>query len=228
MNTIAMITKLFPKTKNIPEVAEILEKHKNFGINTNLRLAHFLAQVREEVGEEFKPISENLNYSEKSSLKLFKNMTPELAEKYARDEDTPIADQVAIANIAYAGKLGNSKESDSDKDGKLDEDDDGWKYRGAGILQITGKFNYEEVQKRIDKYAPTSNIDIIIYPKDIHTLEGSILASLGFWIWKDLYKIADKGTSEVDVDNITRVINLHTESYLNRRQHFLKIRDLIN
>ena len=50
MNTIQMLTKLFPKTKNISEVAEILEKYSNFGINTNLRLAHFLAQVREEVG----------------------------------------------------------------------------------------------------------------------------------------------------------------------------------
>ena len=227
MNTIPMLTKLFPKTKNISEVAEILEKYSNFGINTNLRLAHFLAQAREEVGEEFKPISENLNYKEETVLNIFKNFTPELAEKYARDEDTPKADPIAIANIAYANRMGNGN-MDTDRDGTLDEDDDGWRYRGAGVLQITGKDNYAEVQRRIDKYAPTSNIDIIIYPKDIHTLEGSILASLGFWIWKDLYKIADKGTSEVDVDNITRVINLHTESYLNRRQHFLKIRDLIN
>lgn len=226
MNTAQMLQILFPKTKNISEVVKILEKYSNFGINTNQRLAHFLAQVREEVGEEFKPISENLNYSEKAALKLFKNMTPALAEKYARDEDTPIADQVAIANIAYAGKLGNSKEQDSDRDGKLDEDDDGWKYRGAGILQITGKFNYEEVQKRIDKYAPTSNINILI-PKDIHTLEGSILAGLGFWIWKDLYKIADLGKEEVNVDNVTKVINLHTESYLERRKHFNKIKHLI-
>lgn len=227
MNTIKMLTKLFPKTKNISEVAGILEKYKNFGINTNLRLAHFLAQVREEVGEEFKPISENLNYSEQAVLKLFKNMTPELAEKYARDEDTPKADQIAIANIAYGNKLGNG-DMDTDKDGKLDEDDDGWRYRGAGVLQITGKHNYQEVQRRIDKYAPTSNIEIILSPKDIHTLEGSILAGLGFWMWKDLYRLADMGKTEVNVDNITRVINLHTESYLNRRQHFIKIRDLIN
>ena len=227
MNTIKMLTKLFPKTKNISEVAGILEKYKNFGINTNLRLAHFLAQVREEVGEEFKPISENLNYSEQAVLKLFKNMTPELAEKYARDEDTPKADQIAIANIAYGNKLGNG-DMDTDKDGKLDEDDDGWRYRGAGVLQITGKYNYQEVQRRIDKYAPTSNIDIILSPKDIHTLEGSILAGLGFWMWKDLYRLADMGKTEVNVDNITRLTNLHTESYLNRRQHFIKIRDLIN
>ena len=218
MNTIPMLTKLFPKTKNISEVAEIIEKYSNFGINTNIRLAHFLAQVREEVGEEFKPISENLNYSNLALKNLFKTFkdNPELAEKYGRN--TQPANQEMIANIAYANRLGN---------GNI-ESGDGWRYRGAGVLQITGKDNYAEVQRRIDKYAPTSNIDIIMYPKDIHTLEGSVLAGLGFWLWKDLYKIADKGISEVDVDNITRVINLHTESYLNRRQHFLKIRDLIN
>ena len=218
MNTVPILTKLFPKTKNIPEIAKILEKYSNFGINTNIRLAHFLAQVREEVGEEFKPISENLNYSNLALKNLFKTFkdNPELAEKHGRN--TQPANQEMIANIAYANRLGN---------GNI-ESGDGWRYRGAGVLQITGKDNYAEVQRRIDKYAPTSNIDIIMYPKDIHTLEGSILAGLGFWLWKDLYKIADKGISEVDVDNITRVINLHTESYLNRRQHFLKIRDLIN
>lgn len=218
MNTIAMLTKLFPKTKNISEVAEILEKYKNFGINTNLRLAHFLAQVREEIGEEFKPISENLNYSNTALKNLFEvfKQKPELADKYGRNIQP--ANQEMIANIAYANRLGN---------GNI-ESGDGWRYRGAGVLQITGKHNYQEVQRRIDKYAPKSNINIVIHPKDIHTLEGSILAGLGFWIWKDLYKIADVGKSEVDVDNITRVINLHTESYLNRRQHFNKIKDLIS
>lgn len=226
MNTYKMIQILFPKTKNISEVVDILHKHTRFGINTNQRIAHFLAQVREEVGDEFKPVSENLNYSEKAALKLFKNMTPELAEKYARDEDTPKADQVAIANIAYANRMGNG-DIDTNKDEKLDEDDDGWKYRGAGVLQITGKHNYQEVQRRIDKYAPKSNINIVIHPKDIHTLEGAILAGLGFWIWKDLYALADIGTSEVNVDNITKKINLHTDSYLDRRQHFNKIKHLI-
>lgn len=226
MNTIQMLTKLFPKTKNIPEIAKILEKYSNFGINTNLRLAHFLAQVREEVGPEFKPISENLNYSEKAALELFKNMTPELAEKYARDENTPKADQIAIANIAYANKLGNG-DMDTDKDGQLDEDDDGWKYRGAGVLQITGKYNYQEVQRRIDKYTPTSNIDIVLSPKDIHTLEGSILAGLGFWIKNDIYKIADKGLAEKNVNEVTSIINKHTSSYKERYMHFSKIITLI-
>ena len=52
MNTTQMLTRLFPKTKNISEVVEILEKYKNFGINTNLRLAHFLAQARTELKKQ--------------------------------------------------------------------------------------------------------------------------------------------------------------------------------
>ena len=213
-----MIKRLFPDTRNIDAVVSVIDQYKDkFGLNTDLRLGHFLAQVREEVGSEFKVLRENLNYRSDALRNTFGNrFTEAQAREYGRGVNS--ANQEMIANIAYANRLGNG---DADSG-------DGWKYRGAGVLQVTGKDNYAEVQRRIDKYAPTSNIDIIMYPKDIHTLEGSILASLGFWIWKDLYKIADKGTSEVDVDNITRVINLHTESYLNRRQHFLKIRDLIN
>ena len=229
MNTYKMIQILFPKTKNISEVVDILHKHTRFGINTNQRMAHFLAQVREEVGEEFKPISENLNYKaqvlsryeidpitkKKIIVGMFKNFTPELAEKYGRNIEP--ANQEMIANIAYANRMGNGNA----------ESGDGWRYRGAGVLQITGKHNYQEVQRRVDKYAPKSNINIVIHPKDIHTLEGAILAGLGFWIWKDLYALADMGISEINVDNITKKINLHTDSYLDRRQHFNKIKHLI-
>ena len=216
MNTTQMLTRLFPKTKNISEVVEILEKYKNFGINTNLRLAHFLAQAREEVGEEFKPISENLNYSNLALKNLFKTFkdNPELAEKYGRN--TQPANQEMIANIAYANKLGNEDISSGD----------GYKYRGAGVLQITGKFNFEEVQRRIDRYAPTSNIDIV-NSNDIHTLEGAILAGLAFWMWKDIYKAADMGTSDKDVDGVTKIINKYTNSYKERREYFHKIKHLI-
>ena len=218
MNTIPMLTKLFPKTKNISEVAEILEKYSNFGINTNIRLAHFLAQVREEVGAELKPISENLNYTEEGLKKTFKVFrdSPELAAKYGRKEKQE-ANQEMIANIAYANKLGNGDISSGD----------GYKYRGAGVLQITGKFNFEEVQRRIDKYAPTSNIDIVLNPKDIHTLEGAILAGLGFWIKNDIYKIADIGLAEKNVNEVTSIINKHTSSYKERYIHFSKIIALI-
>ena len=227
MNTYLMIEILFPKTKNIQEISKILEKYKNFGVNTNQRLAHFLAQVREEVGAELKPISENLNYTEEGLKKTFKVFrdNPQLAENYGKDEDTPKADPVKIANYAYANKLGNGNPN-SDKDGDIDEDDDGYKYRGAGVLQITGKFNFEEVQRRIDRYAPTSNIDIV-NSNDIHTLEGAILAGLAFWIQHDLYRLADAGSDRSVTDSITAKINKYTASYNERYNHFLAIKHLV-
>ncbi len=215
-----LVLKLFPLTKNIDDVVSIIEKYKDkFGLNTNIRLAHFLAQVREEVGSEFKVLRENLNYKEEVLPKLFKNFTVELAEKFGRDEDTPVADQVAIANIAYANKLGNGK-ADSNGNGRLDKDDDGWKYRGAGCLQITGKSNFEEVQKRCVKYAGKE--------VDPDTLEGFIVFGMAFWIWKDIYRIADKGTSDDVVNSVTAVINKYTDSYSNRVKHFHSIKPLLS
>lgn len=214
-----MVKILFPATKNIDEVVGIIDKYRmKFGLNTDMRLAQFLAQVREEVGSEFKVIRENLNYKEEVALKLFKNMTASDAEKYARDENTPVADQVAIANIAYANKLGNGK-ADTDGDGKLDADDDGWKYRGAGCLQITGKSNFAEVQKRcIAKTGAEANPD---------TLEGFMLFGMAFWLQHDLYRLADRGTDLSVVDAITAKINKYTTSYEKRREHFLSIKHLV-
>ena len=210
-----MVKILFPATKNIDEVVGIIDKYRmKFGLNTDMRLAQFLAQVREEVGPEFKVIRESLNYKEEAALKLFKNMTVADAEKYARDENTPVADQVAIANIAYANKLGNGK-ADSNGNGTLDKDDDGWKYRGAGCLQITGKSNFAEVQKRcIAKTGAEANPD---------TLEGFMLFGFSYWLWRDCYKAADTG----DADKVTAIINKHTESYAKRKEYFNSIKHLI-
>lgn len=218
MNTVNLLNKLFTSGK-IDEAAKIIDQYKNkFGLNTDLRLKHFLAQVREEVGPNFVVKRENLNYSEEAVLKMWpKRFTKEQADKYARDEDTPIANQEAIANLAYANRLGNGA-PDSDGDEDMDADDDGFKYRGAGCLQITGKANFEEVQKRCVKYAGKE--------MDPDTLEGFIVFGMAYWIWQDLYKIADGGKYDIVVDNITAKINKHTESYDKRRIYFKLIKDL--
>lgn len=212
-----MISTLFPltPTKNIEELTKYINEYQNFGINTSLRLAHFLAQVREEIGPEFKPLFESLNYTPQSLLKTFKNFTPETAEKYGRTKEHQ-ANQEMIANIAYSNKLGN---------GSI-ESGDGYKYKGTGSLQITGKYNFTEVQKRIDIKAPNSGVDIVT-GKNINTLKGSLLIGLGYWLWKDLYKIADEGNSLEVVDKVTGVINKYTSSYKNRQEHFKKIKDYI-
>ena len=215
-----MIKVLFPNTKNIDDVVAVIEKYRDkFGLGTDLRLAHFLAQVREEVGPEFKVVRESLNYKEEAVLKMWPGrFTAEQADKYARDSDTPVADQIAIANLAYANRLGNGN-ADSDNDGDMDASDDGYKYRGAGCLQITGKENFTEVQKRCVKYAGKEmNPD---------TLEGFIVFGMAYWMRFDLYKIADGGKWAVVVDNVTKKINLHTKSYTERRMHFDAIKHLV-
>ena len=211
-----MVEILFPATKNIDEVVGIIEKYRmKFGLNTDMRLAQFLAQVREEVGSEFKVIRESLNYKEEAVLKMWPNrVSVDQAEKYARDEDTPKANQEAIANLAYANRLGNGA-ADSDGDGDMDANDDGYKYRGAGCLQITGKSNFAEVQKRCIKYAGKE--------MDPNTLEGFIVFGMSFWIWQDCYKAADTG----DADKVTAIINKHTESYAKRKEYFNSIKHLI-
>lgn len=202
-----MVKILFPATKNIDEVVGIIDKYRmKFGLNTDMRLAQFLAQVREEVGPEFKVIRESLNYKEEAVLKMWPNrISVDQAEKYARDEDTPKANQEAIANLVYANRLGNG---DADSG-------DGWKYRGAGCLQITGKGNFAEVQKRCIKYAGKE--------MDPNTLEGFIVFGMSFWIWQDCYKAADTG----DADKVTAIINKHTESYAKRKEYFNNIKHLI-
>ena len=211
-----MVKILFPATKNIDEVVGIIDKYRmKFGLNTDMRLAQFLAQVREEVGPEFKVIRESLNYSEQAVLKMWPSrISVSDAEKYARDEDTPKANQEAIANLAYANRLGNGA-ADSDGDGDMDANDDGYKYRGAGCLQITGKSNFAEVQKRcIAKTGAEANPD---------TLEGFMLFGFAYWLWRDCYKAADTG----DADKVTAIINKHTESYAKRKEYFNSIKHLV-
>ena len=213
-----MVEILFPATRNIDEVAGIIEKHRmKFGLNTGLRLAMFLAQVREETGSELKVIRENLNYSEEALPKLYKAFNDRLADKYGRNEEHK-ANQEAIANIAYANKLGNGN-ADSDGDGDMDANDDGYKYRGAGCLQITGKGNFAEVQKRIvAKTGAEANPD---------TMEGFLLFGFAYWLQHDLYRLADRGTDLSVVDAITAKINKYTTSYEKRREHFLSIKHLV-
>lgn len=196
---------LFPTTENVAEIVSIIEKYRHkFGLNTDLRLAMFLAQVREEIGSEFKVVRENLNYTPTALMKTFKAFNSKLANEYGRSSGKK-ADQEAIANIAYANKLGN---------GNADSND-GWKYRGAGCLQITGKANFAEVQKRCLKYAGKEF--------DPDTLEGFIVFGMSYWIWRDCYRAADTG----DIDKVTAIINRYTSSYGSRKEHYNKIRHLV-
>jgi putative chitinase len=159
---------------------ELNKKYKSlfdsYHINTPLRIAHFMAQIEHESG--LKPIGENLNYSASGLIKIFgKYFTKEKAEMYERKPEY-------IANIVYANRMGNT------------ESGDGWKYRGRGFIQITGKYNYISLSK-------DTRIDYLNNPDWLLREADSVISALWFWNKNKLNDLADKN----DILGITKKIN---------------------
>ncbi len=133
---------------------------------------------------------------------------------------TQKANQKAIANIAYDDanrsknyKLGNTQSGD------------GWKFRGRGLLQITGRTNYTNSQKIIDKKTSNSNVDLS-KGYDTFTAKEAVFAGLADWYEKKCYLEADKGITPTHVDNVTRKINKATKSYAQRKEAFERIKKI--
>ncbi|EYF01846.1 Hypothetical protein CAP_7727 [Chondromyces apiculatus DSM 436] len=196
----------------LTEVANAFnEAFEKFEINTCLRKAHFFAQVREEVGPTVKSLAENMNYSVdglKGTFKYFRD-NPQEAALYGRSKGQA-ANQEAIGNRAYANRLGNGDAASGD----------GWKYRGKGFIQLTGRSNYQNVQNEIDRRYPGSGVDIMANEGDILTVKGGMISAMGFWTLNNLNTKADMGARDADVDRITAVVNKHTHSYAERKTHF--------
>lgn len=154
---------------------------KETDISSPLRICHFLAQVIHESGN-FKYNIENLNYSAAGLKSSFKRYFPtdELASTYARKPEK-------IANRVYANRMGNGNEASGD----------GWKYRGRGLIQITGKNNYSQCAKDL-------NLDLIHNP-DLIILDPEINVRVACWFWNknNLNQLADKD----DITSITKKIN---------------------
>lgn len=167
------------------------EKYKTLlnknGINTPLRKAHFFAQIDHESG--LKPISENLNYSTEGLLKTFPKYfrIKEAARTYARKPQM-------IANKVYAGRMGNGPETSGD----------GWKYRGRGFIQITGKNNYRLLSDK-------TGIDYISDPDLLLNESDAMISALWYWNASNLNKHSDND----DLDAISDLINIgrETEKY---------------
>jgi putative chitinase len=152
-----------------------------FQINTPLRLAHFLAQCAHE-SNNFKATIENLNYSAKSLRAVFGKYFPddEISKAYEYKAEK-------IANIVYANRMGN------------DDKGDGWKYRGRGYIQLTGKNNYAV----FDKVVPE---DILANP-DLVATKYPLLSAAWFWDSKNLNTLADNGKSDAVVTQMTKKVN---------------------
>ena len=151
-----------------------------YSINTPERQACFLAQVMHESGG-FKFLSENLNYSANALMRTWSSRFPDIdtAEKYANNPEK-------IANKVYAGRMGNIEEGD------------GWKYRGRGLIQLTGRENYAN-------FGLNAGVDVLSNPDLLATPEYATLSAGWYWNKRNLNDLADK--NPMDIEGITKKIN---------------------
>lgn len=190
---------------HIPDsvIAQIPAVQAKFEINTPLRLAHFLAQTGHESGG-FKAVTENLNYSAKGLMTTFKKYFPTevLANAYARQPQK-------IANCVYAGRMGNGLEATGE----------GYKFRGRGYIQLTGKENYTAFDKTVEE-------DILATP-DLVATKYPLLSAAWFFYKNGLQKIADEGATDAVVTKITKRVNGGTIGLPDRIKHFNEYNDLL-
>ena len=183
-------------------IAQIPDTAKKFNITNPLRLAHFLAQCGHESGG-FKAVSENLNYSADGLKKIFGKYFPgNLNESYARQPEK-------IASRVYGSRMGNGDESTGE----------GFKFRGRGYIQLTGKQNYTNFAKFIGEDT-VSNPDLVAtkYP----------LASAAFFFDSNkLWSICDKGSDVATVTAVTKRVNGGTIGLPDRIKHFNEYYNLL-
>lgn len=168
-----------------------------FQINNEYRLAHFLGQCAHE-SANWQFVEENLNYSKEALMTVFRKYfkTEAIASQYARKPQK-------IANLVYSNRMGNGNETSGD----------GWKYRGRGYIQLTGKNNYTAFNRFVED-------DVLSNPHSVAT-KYSLLSAGWYWNQHKLNYIADNGISVNDITAVTRIINGGTNG-LNDRIHKTK------
>jgi putative chitinase len=199
--TAEQLAKLCPKAdlKVLKEFADALNAQlENGGIKTKKRLRHFLAQCAHE-SAGFTRFVENLNYSEPGLRKIFaKYFDAAAAHEYARQPEK-------IANRAYADRLGNGPETSGD----------GWRYRGRGIFQLTGRANYKTFGDKV-------GADLEANPDQAVKPEVAVKVALAYWNDRHLSEKADKD----DVVGITKGINGGTIGLEERKVLLAKVKKI--
>jgi putative chitinase len=171
-------------------LSSVLPKYE---IDSPQRVAAFMAQCTHESGG-FRRLKENLNYKAESLVKVFPKYFPslDLAKQYAHDQEK-------IANRVYGGRMGNGDESSGD----------GSRYRGRGLIQLTGKNNYT-------KFAESIGMEVEMVPALLESFEGAVESACWFWKTNNLNQYADAG----DILTMTKRINGGTIGLEDRIKHY--------
>ena len=165
----------------------------DYDINTPKRIAAFIAQCAHE-SANFRILKENLNYRAESLVRVWPRHFPnlEIARQYAHQQEK-------IANRAYANRMGNGNEASGD----------GWRFCGRGLIQLTGRNNYEAFAESIE--TPVEEI-----PEYLMTFEGATQSACWFWETNNLNTWADKG----DMVMLTKKINGGDIGLQDRIKHY--------
>jgi putative chitinase len=184
----------------IGQIPGVMEK---FQINTPLRLSHFLSQCGHESGG-FKAVNENLNYGAKGLMTTFKKYFPTeaLAKQYERKPEL-------IASKVYGGRMGNGVEATKE----------GWKFRGRGYIQLTGKDNYKAFDAVV-----TENI---LENPDLVATKYPLLSAAWYWNSRKINATADLGAGDDTITKVTKLVNGGTIGLEDRKKHFKEYYDLL-
>jgi putative chitinase len=164
----------------------------DYDITTPHRMAAFMGECCVE-SAKFTAVQENLNYTAASLTRVWPRLFPAgIAEQYAHNPEK-------IANRAYGGRMGNGGE----------ETGDGWKFRGRGLIQMTGHDNYQS-------FADSLQISIDDAAAYAETFEGAVQSACWFWETNNLNVLADQG----NIDHISHIINGGTLGQEERRQYY--------
>jgi putative chitinase len=183
---------------HIPQavINQIPDTAARFGITSSLRLAHFLAQCGHESGG-FRAVSENLNYSAKGLLGIFRKYftNVNIAMQYERKPEK-------IDNRVYSSRMGNGNEASGE----------GWSFRGRGYIQLTGKDNYRAFDATVGE-------DILANP-DLVATKYPLASAAFFFKRNNLWAICDRGSSSDVVTAVTKRVNGGTIGLADRQKHF--------
>jgi putative chitinase len=169
-------------------------------VNTIERVAGFIAQCGHESGG-FRVLSENLNYSAKALNTIF----PKYFKRAGREANEYHRQPEKIANVIYANRMDNGDTSSGD----------GWTFRGGGILQLTGRYNYTEFGKAVEK-TPEEAVEYV------RTKAGALDSACWFWDTNNINKYCDNQ----DIVGMTKRINGGTIGLDDRKKHYLHALDV--
>ena len=170
-------------------------------VNTIERVAMFIAQCGHE-SAGFRVLTENLNYSAKALNTIF----PKYFRRAGRDANDYHRQPEKIANVIYANRMDNG-DSDSGE---------GWRFRGGGILQLTGRYNYTQFAKAMEMTAEEA-VDYV------RTKKGALDSACWFWDTNNINKWCD----DMDVVGATKRINGGTIGLDDRKKHYLHAMDVL-